>query len=408
MRILLYGINFFPELTGIGKYSGEMAAWLSEHGHDVKVITAPPYYPDWKVCDGLRSYWYKKEALGRKLNITRCPIWVPQNPTALKRILHLLSFSLSSLPVAFAQVAWKPDIILSIEPPLLIAPTSLFLAKITGAKAWMHVQDFEIDAAFSLGILKNDQLQKFVVSFELALMRCFDTVSSISGKMIDRLKIKGLPKDRVKFFPNWVDTEKIVPLDKPSHLRAALGIGAQQKILLYSGNMGEKQGLNILIDAAVKLKDRTDLIFVLCGNGGEKEKLQELSNDLENILWLDLQPLDKLNDLLNLADIHLLPQRADAADLVMPSKLTGMLASGRPIIATAHEGTEVATVVNGKGLVVRPEDSNALVDAICKLSVDDQLRMIFGIEARNYAERYLNIDSIMKTFETDLMKLLSE
>ena len=405
MRILLYGINFSPELTGIGKYSGEMVEWLNENGHDVRVISAPPYYPDWKVWDSYRSYWYSREKFGKNCDIFRCPVWVPKKTTALKRILHLISFSLTSMPIAFTQIFWKPDLVLSIEPPLFIAPTALLLSKVCGAKSWLHIQDFEIDAAFSLGILKSPNLRKFVIALELVLMRYFDIVSSISGKMIEKLKIKGLKSDMVRFFPNWVDIEKISPLNRPSVFRENLRIEPKKVILLYSGNMGEKQGLDILVDTARKMKDREDIVFVLCGNGGEKRNLQDKAIDLQNILWLDLQPIDQLNDLLNFADVHLLPQRADAADLVMPSKLTGMLASGKPIIATAHKGTEVASVVDGKGLVVTPENSDLLAEAINKLIDDEKLMADFGCAARKYAERHLNINRIMKDFEDELKRI---
>ncbi len=408
MKILLYGINFFPELTGIGKYTGEMAQWLARQGHEVRVITAPPYYPEWKIGENYSAWRYQKEIFSGKLTAYRCPLWVPENPTAIKRILHLASFAFTSLPIALSQIIWKPDVVFAVEPPLFISPITVFLSKVLGVNSWLHVQDFEVDAAFSLGMLKNSKLQNFVISVESGLMKHFNVVSSISGKMLEKLKLKGLVHEKIRFFPNWVDTDKICPLDRQSVYRRELNIDDGVKVVLYSGNMGEKQGLDILVEAAKKIQSRADLLFLFCGNGAAKQRLQKAAADLNNIQWLDLQPLDKLNELLNLADIHLLPQRADAADLVMPSKLTGMLASGKPVIVTAHEGTEVASVVGGKGLVVPPGEPEALVGAIEKLLNDCELRMSLGIEARKYAEQYLNIDSIMKSFELDLYNLLSE
>src|ERR1700742_1765230 len=119
--------------------------------------------------------------------------------------------------------------------------------------------------------------------------------------------------------------------------------------------MGTKQGLEVLATAAVSLAARRDLVFVFCGQGPAKERLTAVCGDLPNTRFIPLQPMDKLNELLNLADIHLLPQRADAADLVMPSKLSGMLASGRAVIAMAHEGTELFNTVEPRGVVVPPE-----------------------------------------------------
>jgi len=144
-------------------------------------------------------------------------------------------------------------------------------------------------------------------------------------------------------------------------------------VALYSGNMGEKQGLEIVVEAARILEsDAPNIRFVLCGEGAAKVRMQALAADLSNVLWLPLQPLARLNELLNFVDIHLLPQRADAADLVMPSKLTGMLASGRPVLATAHAGTELAGVVAGCGVVVEPGNVQAFVDALRQLAADGE------------------------------------
>ena len=408
MKILICGINYFPELTGIGKYTGEMVEWLLAHGHCINVVTAPPYYPNWKVEKTYSSIKYKKERINANLTVFRCPLWVPRIPTAIKRIIHLASFALTSLPILLCHVTWQPDIVFVVEPPLFVAPGALLLSKLSGSKSWLHVQDFEVDAAFELGILRNDKLRRFIALSESALMRRFSIVSSISYKMIERLNLKKINDEKVKFFPNWVDTEKIYPLNRPSIYRKELSINDDVQVILYSGNMGEKQGLDILIDSAKRLREKENLLFVICGNGAARSRLQKASAGLNNIKWLELQPLEKLNDLLNLADIHLLPQRADAADLVMPSKLSGMLASGRPVIATSHERTEVASVVVGKGLVVPPENVDTLTDALVQLTDDVELRKRMGLEARKYAEEYLNIDSIMKLFESNMEKLLSE
>jgi colanic acid biosynthesis glycosyl transferase WcaI len=146
MRILIYGINFYPELTGIGKYSGELSDWLSQHGHEVRVVTAPPYYPAWKISDGYSTTKWSKEFWG-DCKIFRCPIWVPKNPTGLKRLIHLASFVLTSLPIILAQLFWRPDLIWVVEPPLFVSPIAYLGAKLCGSKTVLHIQDYEIDAA---------------------------------------------------------------------------------------------------------------------------------------------------------------------------------------------------------------------------------------------------------------------
>jgi colanic acid biosynthesis glycosyl transferase WcaI len=181
-----------------------------------------------------------------------------------------------------------------------------------------------------------------------------------------------------------------------------LSIKQDKIVALYSGNMGEKQGLEIVIEAARTIQE---IQFIMCGSGSALDRLQKQAEGLENIIWLPLQPFERLNDFLNLADIHLLPQQAGAADLVMPSKLTGILSSGRPVVATAGQGTQVACVVEGKGIVVEPADSEAFSAAIKTLANDQSMRNKLGIEARTYAKNSLEYNAIMRNFESELKTL---
>jgi colanic acid biosynthesis glycosyl transferase WcaI len=167
--------------------------------------------------------------------------------------------------------------------------------------------------------------------------------------------------------------------------------------------MGKKQGLDLLVDAARQLSHRADLRFIFCGEGSYRHTFVEKAKDLPNVSLLQFQPSERLNDLLNLADFHLLPQRADAADLVMPSKLTGMLASGRPVIATAHCGTQLAAVVQGRGLVVPPGDLDAFASALVQLVENTDLRLRLGQEARNYALAHLEFNGILRQFEQAML-----
>ena len=263
-------------------------------------------------------------------------------------------------------------------------------------------------AAFDLGLLKGQFLKKTVLWLESRLLRCFDRVSTISERMLALLQDKLGAKNSAVLFPNWVDLNRITPLSGPIPLRSELDIPEDKLVLLYSGNMGQKQGLNMIIDAARCLADDPRFVFLLCGDGVTKARLQAASIDLPNVRWLPLQPVERLNELLNLADIHLLPQSADVADLVMPSKLTGMLASGRPIIATAMPDTQVAKVVSKAGKVVYPDDIPALVDAILNLAADQSMRQQFGRAGRNWIERHWDKDKVFANFERVLVQLVSE
>lgn len=395
-RVLLVTINYRPELTGIGKYTGEMAEWLVSRGCEVRVVTAPPYYPAWKVNEGYSAAWYQREAVGG-VEVLRCPLWVPGKVSGIKRVLHLASFAITSFfPIVWGGVRWRPDLVLVIEPPLFAAPAAWLAARLGRAVAWLHVQDFEVDAAFDLGILRSELLRRWVLALERLLLSRFDRVSSISERMVDRLVRKGVDPEKRKMFPNWVELDRVFPLQEISPLRREWGYSSQDVVVLYSGNMGEKQGLEILLETASRLKARTNIHWVLCGEGAARARLEAQARGMEKVRFLPLQPIDRLNELLNAADIHVLPQRADAADLVLPSKVTNMMASGRPVVATAASGTQLAELVEGCGHVVAPGDSLALAGAIEKLADDPDGRQRMGAEARVRAERLWDKQRILE------------
>ena len=226
-------------------------------------------------------------------------------------------------------------------------------------------------------------------------MRRFDKVSSISTKMVERLRSKGIDADAVELFPNWVDTHGVMPLAGVSSYRAELGIGSDKVVALFSGTWGAKQNLLAIPAAARKLAHRSDLEFVICGDGVMRAELEAACAGLPNVRLLPLQPKERLGDLLGLADIHLLTQSADAEDLVLPSKLTGMLSSGRPVVATCRADTEIAAVVSNCGLVVSPTCVDELAQAIVQLADKPALRAELGSHGRNYAEHALAKDPIL-------------
>lgn len=407
MKILLYGLNFAPEPTGIGKYSGEMAAWLADAGNEIHVIAAPPYYPAWSVGDGY-SAWGGAVENWNGVHVWRTPIWVPKRPSGLKRLIHLASFAAMSVPALVGQMFWRPDVVVVIAPAFACAPGGWLAARLCGAKAWLHVQDFEIDAAFRMGLLKNKLAQKALGAFERWMLRRFDRVSTISQRMLELLHAKNVDTARAVSFPNWVDINAVTPNGPAGTYRAELDIPADAIVALYSGSMAGKQGLELLPAAARALEDRLpNLVFVLCGDGIAKPDIERASAGLRNVRMLPLQPQARLGELLRTADIHLLPQCAGAADLVMPSKLTGMLSSGRPVLATAQVGTELATVVSGRGLVVPPADLPAFTAALVELSESATMRAQMGAAARHYAEEQLARSRVLVDFEIALKRCIS-
>ncbi len=403
MKILVYGINYAPELTGIGKYTAEMAATLTTRGHGLRVVCAPPYYPQWRIGSAYSALRYSRECLDG-VELWRAPLWVPKCPRGVRRIIHLASFALASLPVVLAQACWRPDVVMCIAPSLLNAPAAWLVARLSGAHAWVHIQDYEVDAAFQLGILNGSLLKRSALWIERKLLRRFDTVSTISKKMLERAADKDVDRARLVHFPNWADTVAIHPLRQRSMLREAFGISDDAIVVLYSGNMGVKQGLEILATAAGELAGRSDIVFVFCGNGPVRETIEAVCGPMENCRFSDLCPPEELNELLNLADIHVLPQRGDASDLVMPSKLAGMFASGRAVIAMAQPGTELYEVVTPRGVVVAPGDSRALAAAIERLADDPPTRARLGREGRAFAQAVLSRDAVLNEFENALYR----
>ncbi len=245
------------------------------------------------------------------VEVYRCPLWVTKQPSTLKRLLHLLSFSFSSLPVLLKQAAWRPDVVLCVIPTLFSAFPALLAARLCAAKTWLHVQDFELDASFNLDMLSGYRfLYSLAAAFEKFLLTRYDRVSTISKSMVGGCINKGVRPGQAVLFPNWVDTNTIRPLTSENPLRVELGLDSKQLIVLYHGSMGRKQGLEILVEAASRLQDMPGLLFLMCGNGPARFELERQAKTLTNVRFLDLQPLEKLNLLVNLADIHVLPQRA--------------------------------------------------------------------------------------------------
>ncbi len=178
-------------------------------------------------------------------------------------------------------------------------------------------------------------------------------------------------------------------------MRAELGVSSSSFVVLYHGNMGKKQGLEVLLESARLLASRPEFQFVLCGEGAARRELAERAASLPNVRFLELQPEGKLNDLANLADVHVLPQRADAADLVMPSKLSTMLASGKPVIAGACPGTQIYQVLDRIGIVIRPEDAGALAESLIRLYENPSERCRLGTLGRAYACQHLDKEVIL-------------
>ncbi len=405
MKILVYGINYSPELTGIGKYTGEMVEWMARQGHEVRVITAPPYYPEWQVGKHYSSWRYRRE--DGAATVWRCPLYVPKQPSTLKRLIHLGSFALSSFFPLMAQRRWKPDRIIGVVPTLFCTPGMRLLGKLSGARTLLHIQDYEVDAMLGLGMAgkgKGGKVARLASAFERSGLHNVDYVSTISRSMMNKAQEKGVAAEKVIFFPNWSEVARfrdVAPADVAA-LRAQLGLAEAHKIILYSGNIGEKQGLENVIDAAAALSDKP-WQFVIVGQGGGKARLEKMARErgLQNIQFFPLQSYDALPALLKMADCHLVVQKRGAADAVLPSKLTNILAVGGNAVITAEAHTELGqlcTSLPGIAVCVEPESVPALVAGIEQALTMPKENTV----ARDYAERTIEKENVLSQFIADI------
>ncbi|GEO16321.1 WcaI family glycosyltransferase [Microvirga aerophila] len=399
MRLLIQTLNYAPDEIGIPKYSTEMAEWFARQGWEVRAVTAPPYYPQWRVGQGYKGWAYARETRN-DVSLLRCPLYVPAHPSGPKRLVHLASFAATSAPAVLAEaVRFQPDAVLAVAPNLMAAPAAALAAKLTGAASILHVQDFELDIALRMGLMKGKGAAGLLAAVERSIMRGFDRVSAPAPAMVARLMDKGVAPERAFLFRNWCDTDVINPDRDASSYRQEWGVGEDDIVLLYSGNLSEKQGVLSLVEAARHLADKPNIHFVICGAGPAKKKLAQAAQGLSNVRLLPLQPIERLPELLCAADIHLLPQVPAAADLVLPSKLSGMLASGRPVIATVAPGSGIAQEIDDGGLLVAPGDVTALCQAIVDLSADRARCAIMRRNARQRAETNWAKDAILSGFE---------
>lgn len=409
MKILIYGINFFPEMISIGPYTTKLAESLAQAGDDVTVVSGQPYFPLWRIFDGHPKFRWKREQLCSRVQVVRCPHYVPNRPTGLRRLLHHASFALTSLPIMLASaLRERPDVVFVVAPALVSAPIGLLAARLSGAKCWLHIQDLEVEAAFATGLLKEHSVVgSAALAFEKRIHKRFDRVSSISESMLDRLAQKGIPAERVMELRNWANLDVVKPIVGESPLRETLGIETPH-VALYSGAIGNKQGLDIIPLTARRLAHRKDLTFVVCGEGPFLPELRRMAAGLDNVRFFPLQPSERLGDLLGMASVHLLPQIAGVADLVLPSKLTNMLASGRPVIATTDADTALARAVQGCGAVVPPGDLDALVRALEGLLDNPAQLDTWGRAARERALDQWDSRRILARFRFAMQELAGQ
>lgn len=406
MHISIISINYAPERTGIGVYTTGLAECLAAWGYSVTVHAAFPYYPNWEKLPGDRGRLYRRERVN-DVDLRRTYVFVPARPTALKRILHELTFACTAA-IAYACAA-RADRTIVVLPPLALGVMIGLIARLKGSRVIVHVQDLQPDAALELGMLKAGLLTRALYGVESAAYRLAHRVSTISEGMRRKIISKGVSPDKTILFRNWANDDTVRPGARDTALRAEWGLGTDDFVVLYSGNLGRKQGLSSLLDAAEELRDCRRLKMIIVGNGVEQAELiaEAAGRGLDSVLFRPLQPLDRLSELLATADVSVIPQRRAVTDIVLPSKLCNILASARPVIAAAPPGSDLAMILRegSCGVLVEPEDGAQIAAAVRALMEDPGRCSELGANGRLFAERHLMQKSIIRRFETEMSEL---
>lgn len=395
--VSLVSINFTPEPTGIAVYSTGLATHLARAGWRVTVHTTFAYYPQWRKQPADRYRALRTERIA-ECKVVRTWAYVPTRPTAIRRILHEASFALATaLAVLFSRT---PQLTIVVSPPLPTAPIVLLLARLKGSRTLLHIQDLQPDTALELGMLRPGLATTVLHAIERLTYRLAHTVSTVSDGMRRRIERKGVPDTKLLVLRNWANDEAVRPAPKTTPLRIEWGLD-DRFVVLYAGNLGVKQGLEVLLDAAASCTD-APITFVIVGDGGERLALESRARDrgLLNVRFHSVVPVERLPELLATADLCVIPQRAGLSDLVLPSKLGNILASARPVVAAAEPGSDLARVIEEArcGRVVPPGDAAAFAAAIEAMRLAPDL-VAMGEHGRRYMQAQLTEKSVLGAFE---------
>ena len=397
MRIIVWAINYAPELTGIGPFNKELCEFLAADGHDVEIVTTFPYYPSWRKRPENRWRFSASESC-EGVRIDRCWHYVPTRPSLLKRILHEASFVATSFLRVLGMK--RPDLFIVVSPPLLLGAAATVACWIKKVPYVFHVQDLQPDAALGLEMVKPGLFTRLLYGLESFAYRHAALVSGISEGMMKAFERKGVPKDKRVYFPNGVRLSATPEIENTGTFRKRHNLSNDDFLAVYSGNLGVKQGLEIVIEAA-RLSADPRLRFVICGEGAQRTTLQRRVQELglKNVSMLPLQPAKDYHAMLADADLCLVTQMHGSGQAFLPSKLLNILAAAKPVVAVADEDSAVAVAVKqGRfGLSVPPEDPAALLEAIEDIRRHPDSLESLGHAGRSFVEQFA-MDRVLRDF----------
>lgn len=397
MQITIISNNYYPEDSGIGLYSTGMAEFLAKT-HNVKVISAMPYYPQWEIYSEYKNKpKFYRETINN-VEVLRFKQYTPKNPTFLKRIFQMCHFFLGSIVNVFKIK--KNDVVIVVMPFTISIILGRLVKLFKGGKLLVHVQDFEFDAAFETGLSnKSGLLAKIIFHVERFLLNRADSVSTISHGMLKKLETK--TSSSTSYFPNWIDYSKINPKTaKPNKL-----FDPNKFNILYSGNIGAKQDWEFFIDFVKACQENNKIHICLIGEGAKRMEITEKIKIFSNCTYFPPVRYEELNDLLCNADLHILFQKSTVVDTVMPSKILGMMASAKPSIVTGHKESEVKynfEISNGGFYFYDENKLNQIMKKINHLIESPQESKEIGINARKFIVEKFSSEKILSTFMKEL------
>jgi colanic acid biosynthesis glycosyl transferase WcaI len=409
MNIVVLGLNYLPESTSIGPYTAELAEHLRERGHDVRVITGFPSAPSWKIWPGYERRCFMREVING-VPVFRTYMYVPKNPRkALQRVLFDCIFSVSAL--AGIVAGKRPDLVVVISPPLQLAITGRIIAVLSRARLYLHVQDLVPDAAVAVGALREGSLAwRLGQALERWAYRGSAGVGVICDGMRRNLIAKGVAPEKVITLPNYIDAGFCETVERRNNgFRSRFQITDSTFLVMYSGSVSGKQGLQTFIQAAREFDNEDCIRGCLIGDGANLAELKSLAEELslKRFLFLPLQPRHLLGNQLSAADLLVITQRKQVTDIVFPGKLLYYMAAGTAILAAVNEDSETGRFIQEHqvGMVVPPENPSEMAKAIRWMSEHPEEARRFGRNGRQLIESQFDRSIVLKRFSAHLERL---
>lgn len=404
MRVGILSINYFPERLGIGRVADELSTGLEQRGHDVVVITSFPHYPEFEVKAEYRGAILRRERRSDRLAVLRSFVWASPNATFGSKAAWYGSFTASSM-LNLAR-AGKLDALIVISPPPTLCLSAAAWRGFGHTPIVLNVQDIVPDAAITYGMMTNKALIAAFRALERFAYRVSSEIVVVAPGFRTNLMRKGVPGDKITLIPNWVDTEAIRPRDRVNGFREMHGLSADDFVVLYAGNIGMSQGLEVALEAADRLRANKDVRFLIVGAGTMQRDLIERAQamNLTNVAFLS--PDQEASSMYAAADVALVLQRANVLDINFPSKIAVIMASGRPMVAGLNPAGDAARIVSeaDAGLLVQPGNAGELAAALLRLRDDQSLSRRHGESGRRYALANFSLQAAMAAYEKVIRK----